>query len=141
MERHTCYGTFYDMYEFLCECLEAVLLNPSEYHDIYEEVAWTDSWDQETRTKAQGLLTRLTSSYTIIAFTITKNGLENIRPMASKLQKWDSDIYQTYSIDQTRERMITMGQEMEEEHSVWYKDVTRLATLLGTSISAPGTPR
>ena len=52
VERLTCYGTFYDMYEFLCECLEAVLLNPSEYHDIYEEVAWTGSWDQETRTKA-----------------------------------------------------------------------------------------
>ena len=33
MERHICYDTFYDMYEFLCECLEAIL-NPSEYHDI-----------------------------------------------------------------------------------------------------------
>ena len=35
----------------------AAVLNPSEYHDIYEEVALTGSWDQETRTKAQGLLT------------------------------------------------------------------------------------
>ena len=76
MERHTCYDTFYDIYEFLCECLEAVL-NPSEYHDIYEEVAWTGSWDEETMTKAQGLLTSLTSSHAIIAFIITKNVLEN----------------------------------------------------------------
>ena len=29
----------------------------------------------------------------------------------------------------------------KEEYSVWYKDATRLATLLGISISAPGTPR
>ena len=140
VERHI-YDTFYEMYEFLCECLKAVL-NPSEYHDIYEEVALTGSWDQETRTKAQGLLTNLTSSRAIIAFITTKNVLENVRPMASKLQKRDLNIYQAYSmIDQTRERMITMKYEIEEEYSVWYSYATRLATLLGTSISAPGTPR
>ena len=52
VERHTCYDTFYDMYEFLCECLEAVLLNPFGYHDIYEEVAWTSSWDQDEGSRA-----------------------------------------------------------------------------------------
>ena len=45
-------GTFYDMYEFLCECLEAVLLNPFGYHDMYEEVAWIDSWDQDEGSRA-----------------------------------------------------------------------------------------
>ena len=84
--RHRCCDTFYDMYEFLCECLDAVQ-NPSDYHDIYEEVAWTGSWDEETTTKAQGLLTSLTLSHTIIPFIITKNVLENVRPMASKFQK------------------------------------------------------
>ena len=77
VEHHICYDTFYEMYEFLCECLKAVL-NPSEYYDIYEEVALTGSWDQETRTKAQGLLTNLTSSRAIIAFITTKNVLENV---------------------------------------------------------------
>ena len=138
VERHVCYDTFYDMDKFLCECLEAIL-NPSEYHDIDEEVALTSSWDEETRTKAQGLLTSLTSSRAIIAFIITTNVLENVRPKASKLQKRELDIYQAYSmIDQTRERMITTRQEIEEENSVWYKDATCLATLLCTSISAPG---
>ena len=121
----------------------AAVLNPSEYHDIYEEVALTGSWDQEIRTKAQGLLTILTSSRAIIAFITTKNVLENVRPMISKLQKRDLDIYQAYSmIDQTRERMIATRQEIEEEYStVWYKDGTRLATILGISISALGTSR
>ena len=42
--------------------------------------------------------------------------LENVRPMASKLQKRDSDMYQAYSmINQTRERMVTMRQKVEEE--------------------------
>ena len=120
----------------------AAALNPSGYYDIYEAVALTGIWDQETKTKAQGLLTILTSSRAIIAFITTKNVLENVRPMVSKLQKRDLDIYQAYSmIDQTRERMITTRQEIEEEYSVWYTDATRLATFLGTSISAPGTPR
>ena len=52
VEHHICYDTFYEMYEFLCECLKAVL-NPSEYHDINEEVALTGSWDQETRTNME----------------------------------------------------------------------------------------
>ena len=60
MERHTCCDTFYDMCELLCECLEAVL-NPFEYRDM------NGRWDEETMTKAQGLLTSLTSSHTIIA--------------------------------------------------------------------------
>ena len=120
----------------------AEVLKSFENHDIYEEVALTGSWDQETRTKAQWLLTILTSSSAIIAFITTKNVLENVRPIVSKLQKRDLDIYQAYSmIDQTRERMITTRQEIEEEYSVWYKDATRLATFLGTSISVPGTPR
>ena len=64
---------------------------------------------QETTTKVQGLLTGLTSSRAIIAFITTKNVLGNVRPMVSKLQKRDLDIYQAYSmIDQTRKRMITM---------------------------------
>ena len=52
VECHTCYDTCYDMYEFLCECLEAVLLNPFGYHDIYEEVAWTGSWRQDEGSRA-----------------------------------------------------------------------------------------
>ena len=73
-----------------------------------------DSWNKETRTKAQGLLTSLTSSGAIIAFITTKNVLENVR---SELQKRDLDIYQTYSmIDQTRELMITIRQEIDEKY-------------------------
>ena len=37
--------------------------------------------------------------------------------------------------------MITMRQDIEEVYCVLYKDAIRLATLLGTSISAPRTPR
>ena len=32
----------------------AAVLNQSKYHDIYEEVALTGSWDQETRKRRKG---------------------------------------------------------------------------------------
>ena len=68
------------MYESLCECLEA-MLDPSSYPQIYEDT-WSGNWDQESRSKAQGLLSNLESSETIIAFIIAKNTLEIIRPIA-----------------------------------------------------------
>ncbi|XP_021358427.1 52 kDa repressor of the inhibitor of the protein kinase-like [Mizuhopecten yessoensis] len=140
VERHTCFDTFYDMYGYLCECLEAIL-DPYGYPDIYMDT-WTGSWDQETRTKAQGLLASMCSSQTIIAFLVTKNALENVRPIASKLQKRDLDIYQAYGmIDQTKARIVTLRKDIEEEFSVWFEDATRLATLVGIPISAPRAPK
>ena len=95
VQRHTCY-VFYEMFEFLCECFEAIL-NPAEYPDIYQDT-WNSNWDQETRTKVQGLLTSLTTSQYILAFVIAKNALEHVRPMAAKLQKRDIDKYQAYNL-------------------------------------------
>ncbi|XP_014666198.1 PREDICTED: A disintegrin and metalloproteinase with thrombospondin motifs 3-like [Priapulus caudatus] len=73
------------------------------------------------------------------------NALENVRPMASKLQKRDLDIYQAYRMigqsRQTKDRISNMRQEVEEEFSIWFKDATRLATLLGISILSPRAPR
>ena len=53
VERHTCFDSFYTMYESLCECLEE-MLDPSSYPQIYEDT-WSGHWDQDTRSKAQGL--------------------------------------------------------------------------------------
>ena len=104
VERHTCYDTFYTIYEILCECFEA-MLNPSSYPQIYDGT-WSNNWDQETRIKARGLLLNLDSSETIIVFIVAKNVLENIRPIASKLQKRDLDINHEYNmIDETKKRI------------------------------------
>ena len=56
--------------------------------------------------------------------------------MASKLQKQEMDIYQAYNmIDQTKERISAMRDEIDKEYDVWYEDASCLATFLGTSIS------
>ena len=43
-------------------------------------------------------------------------------------------------IDQTKERISAMRNEIDQEYDVWYEDASRLATLLGTSISMPRLP-
>ena len=67
--------------------------------------------------------------------------LQHITPMASKLQKRDLDIYQAYNmIDQTKERISAVQDEIDEEYGVWYEDAVRLATLLGRQrANAPST--
>ena len=81
------------------------MLNPSSYPQIYDGT-WSNNWDQETRIKARVLLLNIDSSETIIAFIVAKNVLENIRPIASKLQKRDLDIYHEYNmIDETKKRI------------------------------------
>ena len=149
VERHICY---------VCECLKAIL-NLSEYHDIYEEVALTGSWDQETRTKAQGLLTSLTSSRATI-MRLKRHEIEEEYSVWYKKEYivwykeeyivWYKEEYivwykEEYSVWYKEEYSVWYKEEYsvwyKEEYSVWYKDATCLATLLGTSISAPGTPR
>ena len=43
-------------------------------------------------------------------------------------------------IDQTKERISAVRDEIDEEYGVWYEYAVRFATLLGTSISMPRSP-
>ena len=49
------------------------------------------------RAKSQGLKESLSSFQTLAIFIITKNVLDELKTLASKLQKWDQDIYETYN--------------------------------------------
>ena len=90
MERHTCYETLYELYVYICCCLEAII-NSSAYPDKNLDQYW-ESWDSDSKVKAQGLLHSLKSTQNIVAFLVAKNALELIRPIAIKLQKKDQDI-------------------------------------------------
>jgi hypothetical protein len=90
------------MYEYIIHCLEAILFS-KEHTDIYKEGEKVFSWDTETRTKAQGLLSSLKNFANILAIVVARNELHTVKPMASKLQKRDFDVYQAYTlIDETR---------------------------------------
>ena len=88
--------------------------------------------------KPQGLLTSLSSFQTIMSFIIIKNVIENVWPMASKLQKRDLDVYPAHGlIDHTREGIVLMRQQVDQDYKEWFEDAKRLTMLLGTPILAP----
>lgn len=84
VERHECYETFYQFYEYVCISLEAIVDKDSHPH-VYSSLSFT--WDRETTIKAQGLLASLKTFEWIITFLIAKNSLETVKPIAAKLQK------------------------------------------------------
>ena len=84
LEWHTCYETFYELYVYICCCLEAII-NPSAYPHKNLDQNW--DWDSDSKVKAQGLLHSLKSTQNIVAFLVAKNALELIRPIAVKQQK------------------------------------------------------
>ena len=86
VERHTCLDVFLEMYEFLVTFLDAVI-SPHEYPNLKLSTgSW--NWDKDTITNAQGLKA---SFQTIVVFITTKNILDEVKALASKLQKRDQD--------------------------------------------------
>ena len=63
------------------------ILSPDEYPQLASlDGSW--NWYRDTRVKAQGLKAALCSFQTIAVFLITKNILDEVKLLASKLQKW-----------------------------------------------------
>ena len=129
MERHECYETFYELYEYVCISLEAIVDDESHPH-VYSSLSFT--WDRETKTKAQGLLANLKTFGFISTFLITKNSLGTLKPIAAKLQKKDQDVFQAYSmIDDTIKAVARVRSNIEEECHEWFEDASRLADKIG----------
>ncbi|CAH3121600.1 unnamed protein product [Pocillopora meandrina] len=125
VERHECYETFYEFYEYVCISLEAIVDDESHPH-VYSSLSFT--WDRETKTKAQGLLANLKTFGFISTFLITKNSLGTLKPIAAKLQKKDQDVLPAYSmIDDTIKAVARVRSNIEEECHEWFEDASRLA--------------
>ena len=69
VERHTCYETFYELYVYICCCLEAII-NPCVYPDKNLDQNW--DWDSDSKVKAQGLLHSLKSTQTLCHFWLQR---------------------------------------------------------------------
>ncbi len=84
------------MYEVLFTFLDAIL-SPQDYPELVsQEGSW--NWNSDTKTKAQGLKNSLSSFQTIATFIITKNVLDEVKSIASKLQKCEQDVYEAYTM-------------------------------------------
>ena len=136
VERHTCFEVFLEMYEALITFLDAIL-SP---HD-YPQLASSDgnwNWDSDTRVKAQGLKAALSSFQTIAVFLITKSVLDEVKSLASKLQKKDQDIHEAFRmVDAVINRVKTIRNTIDTTFSSWYDEILKLAETIGVPESVP----
>ena len=122
VERHTCYDVFYSMYTMIVEFLQYIL-DPTLDENTQDD--WL--WDAQTKIISQGLLTTLMSFLFPVTFACVKAILETVRPLATKLQKRDLDVYEarnliTDRVDRMKEIRVDIGHEFE----AWYIDSKEL---------------
>ena len=80
-----------EFYEPFVTFLDAVLC-PNEYPQLSSsDSSW--NWDAETRIKAKGLKSSLSSIQNVATFIITKNVLDEAKSLSSKLQKREQDFF------------------------------------------------
>ena len=133
VERHTCFNSFYSMYDSIVKCLQ-YMLNPTL--DDHLQVSWT--WDAQTKITAQGLLSTMTSFQFLVTFICVKAVLETVRPLASKLQKRDLDLFEAANlIDDRIQRVKEMRSEIDTEFGNWYDDSKRIADELDIEVKKP----
>ena len=93
-------------------------------------------WDRETRVRAQGLKASLQSFQTIAI--ITKNVLDEVRPLASKFQKRDQDVFEAYGmVDSVIDSLENIRACLDGNFSSWYQEILNLAEMIGMSESVP----
>lgn len=107
----------------LSHFLDAIV-TPNDYQNLLlDDENW--NWYGEATAKAQGLKAFLSSFQSIVVFIITKNVLNEVKPLASKFQKQDQDIVETYR---------RTGDNIDEIFSSWYNsEILPVADNVGVS--------
>lgn len=135
VERHSCYDTFHELFIETHYCLDAIV-NPGMHDDVYSGEVW--SWDAESRTKAQGLLTTIESFAFIVTFLIAKNCLESVKPVAKLLQSSDLDCYEAHGIiQQSITELKSMRTDIETTFKDWYADAVKLCEDVHGTVAMP----
>ena len=73
------------------------IISPQDYPDLIAEA----NWDRETITRALGLKASLCLFQTFAVFIITNNVLDEVKVLASKLQKHEQGIFEAHEMVST----------------------------------------
>ena len=85
IERHSTFGTIYDLYEYVVTTLDEICVpSEDERFECPGEESW--DWDASTRTLANGLRNTMRSFGHIFCFVCAMDMLEPTRPLVSALQ-------------------------------------------------------
>ena len=72
------------------------------------------------------------SFQTVTVFITTENILDEVKTLASKLQKWDQDIFEAYMmVDEAIANIKSVRKNIDSDFQVWYKQILDLAEKLG----------
>ena len=133
VEQHTCSEVFYELYETFISYLDT-MISPHQYPELSPVGSdHSRNWDRDTKLRAQGLKASLSSFQTIAVFFITKNALDEVKSIASKLQKREQDFFDRWllnNIERTRSNIDTV-------FTSWYDQILTLAEQVGSTESVP----
>ena len=77
--------------------------------------------DAERKAKSQDLFVAYRSFENILAFSAVFNSLESLKPLVTKSQKWNQDIYMAYRmIDLVMSYLKRYLENIDEEFKAWY---------------------
>ena len=115
------------MYELLVTFLDAVI-SPYGYPNLKSSTgSW--NWDKDTITKAQ----------TVVVFITTKNILDEVKALASRLQKRDQDIFEAayMMVDEVTGNVKSARKNIDSDFQIWCKEILDLAGKLGIVEAIP----
>lgn len=96
---------------------------------------------RNTKPWCQSIQISFISFEEMIAFSILFNGLESLKPLVTKFQKQNSDIYQTYQInDQVVQYLKYFRKNIETQFGHWHSlewYTLEVATAVGGKESKP----
>ena len=119
------------LYRFAVATFESIY-SKSLYQKFYMELEekQKEKWSQvkETVSKAQGLFATCQRFDRLVNFAVLYNELEPLKPLVTKLQKGNQDIYQAYQmIDQVNTNLRETKDNVDEGFHHWYEMACEMA--------------
>ena len=97
-------------------------------------------WDSESINKAQGLFVVCRKSDHIVAFSVLIHGLEPTKPLVTKQQKRNQDIYQAYNlINKVLSDLRDIQSIIDTGLKLWFTFAVDMAKSVGVEPSLPRT--
>ena len=145
VERHKAYDNYFMLYKFVVSAFKSIV-DIKLYQDFYAdlETEINEKWyqDQESQSKVEVLFSSCRRFDRPVAFAVLFNGLEPLKPLVTKLQKRNQDIYHAYHmIDQVISDLNDTKRDIENEFKRWFKFAIDMAASVGVDPEKPRTAK
>ncbi|XP_066274145.1 52 kDa repressor of the inhibitor of the protein kinase-like [Branchiostoma lanceolatum] len=124
VEKHTCLEDFFQLYDALVECLQAITLE--------------DGWDAKARTEAGGLLFQVTKPAFLCAFQTALFIFGFTKSLSALLQGSTMDVIKAYEkVNHVLTEMREIRGKAEEEFARVFQAATEMAQGVGNTMDIP----